>query len=300
MPARPMEVNGEERISLAEGLAAAGLSKAVLHAWERRFAVTLASRTQAGWRYFTPQQLQRLTLLRECVDRGARIGTIMDLPDTALRDHIRESDRARSIMPLLDLVRALDETKLAAELKSALQSGGVDAFVTQTAPTLMREIGEQWKAGELPVRAEHMGSHVLASILHSILDATQAPASSPRAIVGTLPDEQHELGALSLTIQLRRLGIAATYLGGAMPIEEIAAMAGAKSSDVVAISCPTGQRGRVIGHLLELRSRLRPEQALWAGGAAMVKVDHVEGVSILRSAEEMALAVDRIRARSGS
>lgn len=66
---------------LRSGTAArlAGLPVTTLRVWERRYGVVAAPKTPTGQRLYTPQDVQRLHLLRQLTDRGHAIGTVATL-----------------------------------------------------------------------------------------------------------------------------------------------------------------------------------------------------------------------------
>lgn len=277
------------------GLAEAQITKSTLHAWERRFCVALTSRDESGWRYFTRVQVERLSLLRECTVHGARISSIIALPDRALREIIGYAHRRPDVAPLLHLIRMLDEDALRRALSEHLAKQGIERFITVTLPTLMADIGEGWRAGEIAIRAEHMASQVVTSILIAVDRDLKQPSSALKAIVGTLPDEQHELGALSFSILLRHHGVDARYLGGSLPLEDIALAARDHQARLVAISCPTSKRRRVLKHLVTLRALLHPNQILWAGGSALSKSHEAEGIAIIENLTTLSRELDALR-----
>lgn len=80
------DLNGSE-VTFRSGVAArlAGLSAETLRVWERRYDLSAARRSARGQRLYTAEQVQRLGLLKQLVDRGHPIGQLAHLPIEELR-----------------------------------------------------------------------------------------------------------------------------------------------------------------------------------------------------------------------
>lgn len=79
-------MNGDE-ITYRSGVAArlAGLPVETLRVWERRYDLSDARRSAHGQRLYTAAQVQRLSLLKQLVDRGHPIGQLASLSMDELR-----------------------------------------------------------------------------------------------------------------------------------------------------------------------------------------------------------------------
>lgn len=74
-------------VTFRSGVAArlAGLSAETLRVWERRYDLSAARRSAHGQRLYTAEQVQRLGLLKQLVDRGHPIGQLAHLSMEELR-----------------------------------------------------------------------------------------------------------------------------------------------------------------------------------------------------------------------
>lgn len=90
----------DDAISYRSGVAArlAGLSAETLRVWERRYEVSGAERSARGQRLYSRQQVDRLRLLKQLVDQGHAIGSLvrMSLP------HLHELASAAAQLPQAD------------------------------------------------------------------------------------------------------------------------------------------------------------------------------------------------------
>ena len=73
-----------------------GLSVHTIRVWERRYSAVTPLRTEGGRRRYSPNDVDRLSLLKRLTDLGESIGAIAPLDDTMLQerlDHCRQTQR---------------------------------------------------------------------------------------------------------------------------------------------------------------------------------------------------------------
>lgn len=86
-------------------------------------------------------------------------------------------------------------------------------------PTLV-EIGERWYQGRLSITKEHYATNYLRQRLAAILRAIPNITNSPLIWIACAPNEQHEVGAMLLSIYLRRAGHQVQYIGADIPVDD--------------------------------------------------------------------------------
>jgi methanogenic corrinoid protein MtbC1 len=120
---------------------------------------------------------------------------------------------------------------------------------------------------------------------------------APRVLLTTLPGEQHGLGLLMVEALLALDGCRCVSLGVQTPVWDIALAARAYRSDIVALSFTACiSPNQIIDSLTELRSKLPPDAALWAGGSApALQRRGVPGVLALHALDDLAVALQRWR-----
>ncbi|WP_234484281.1 MerR family transcriptional regulator [Noviherbaspirillum pedocola] len=76
------------RAAYKSGVAArlAGLSAETLRVWERRYQLSDTKRSSSGQRLYSPEQVRRLSLLKQLVDQGHAIGVLANLPIEQLQE----------------------------------------------------------------------------------------------------------------------------------------------------------------------------------------------------------------------
>jgi methanogenic corrinoid protein MtbC1 len=259
-----------------------GLTKLLLHAWERRYGLEPAERTDTGRRFYTVEQVERLRLLKSCTDAGHRIGSLVALPLEALARIEQDLHTRQSLADILQAVQDLDSDRLYALLQERAEIQDPERFIRKTALPLMREVGTLWAAGELSIAAEHMTTAYIKRILGGLFDHCPPVPEGASRLVATTPDsEEHDIGALVVTLLSRLKGWNALFLGAKLPAQEIADVAHRRGVRCVCLSAITGRTAPLTRHLSELRTTLTPSIEIWIGGAAYEAVSSVPGVSYL-------------------
>lgn len=290
---RNRQRNERALIGLSDALSTSGLTKLLLHAWERRYGLSPAERTDTGRRFYTTDQVERMRLLKACSDGGYRIGSLVELSTEALT-RIEEALKAReSLAEILSAVQALDSDRLHALLQARADAEDPERFIRATAVPLMREIGTLWEAGQVTVAAEHMATAKMKRVLGKLFDRCPPAPSHALRLVATTPErEEHDIGALVVTVLARLRGWNALFLGASLPADEIADAAHRRGARCVCLSALYGRRAALARHLRDLRSELAPGIDIWLGGPAYEKVACVEGVSYLPDLDAFLQALD--------
>ncbi len=287
---------GEPLLSLADVLSISGISKLVLHAWERRYGIEPARRSETGRRFYTADQAERLRLLKVCSDAGQRIGNLVTLPLEDLR-RIEAADVARlRNAPMIAALQAMDGEDFRSMLQARAAAEGAEAFLDATALPLLREIGSLWSDGTLSIAAEHLASTKIKRLLGTMIDQCPPLASeAPRMLVATPTGEDHEIGALAATLVARLHGWSSLFLGPNLPPEEIASAAAAQHARCVCLSAINGKPARLEAALLSLRSHLADDVLLVTGGAAYATLPEIAGVAFMPHLDAFRSLIDAQR-----
>jgi MerR family transcriptional regulator, light-induced transcriptional regulator len=249
-----------------------GLSLDTLRAWERRYQVVTPLRGDRG-RLYDDRDVERLKQLARLVDDGHAIGTIATLPPAAIAKlgsgtatpEPKASAPAVDVAPLVRAMKHYDLTTVEAALNRHAAVLPADALIFSVVLPVLRETGARWEAGAIRPAQEHLVSGTIRSVLGGLL-RTMPPARSDQAMVFATPaGERHELGLLSAAVLAAHAGHHVTYLGPDVPgADMVHAAATLKATSLVL--CLTMTNGTTVRELRALR-RLRPEVAVWVGGA---------------------------------
>ncbi|MGD9140730.1 MAG: cobalamin-dependent protein [bacterium] len=91
-------------------------------------------------------------------------------------------------------------------------------IVSDTVLPAMAEIGRLWESNEIGVSDEHAATEISRYALQRVMDEIpRAKALELRALVGCVPGEQHDIGAMLTAAYLEAGGWDVTYLGRSTP-----------------------------------------------------------------------------------
>ncbi len=292
-----------------------GLSKDTLRVWERRYGFPAPERDSIGERAYSLEQVDKLRIVKRLLDAGHRPGRIVPLPLATLQElseQTLDQPLRAAELPMgtadvrahLELIRSHDVAGLRAGLLRLLGRFGVGRFVVDVVGPLNAAVGDAWMRGQMEVYEEHVYTDVMQGVLRqAIIGLPQdLQPGRPRVLLSTFPGEPHGMGLLMAEALFTLEGCRCVPLGVQTPLWDIVLAAKAYQSDIVALSF-TGcmNPNQVVDGLQELRTKLPPGAALWAGGSAPVlHRRRVPGVLPIASFEQMAPELQRWRAASAA
>ena len=215
-----------------------GLSVQVIRVWEKRYGAVQPIRADNNRRLYTEEDVERLRLLREATQAGHAIGQIAT---ASLEELQRLMNDARALPPPTPQKRAEANAELVHELtdaavasitvldaksflklldRAAVELGSPAVFQRFIAPTAER-VGELWRAGEFSIAQEHFATRHITDFLATFARAFAENIHAPHLVLATPPGQLHELGAIIVAAAARSHGWRTTYLGAALPVEEI-------------------------------------------------------------------------------
>lgn len=280
-----------------------GLSPALLRAWERRYGLLQPERGPGGHRLYSEQDLQVLDRVKVLMAEGRSIGEIAlagrkgllgDAPTAGStlsrssrsllwKQEQRPASSASTIgtemlqcrQRIVSAAVALDAGTLEAALDHAFALVSPEVAVYEVLEPSARMIGELWAQGRCSVAGEHLASAVFVHRLQKLIDVGK-PGTPGAAIVlcACFPDEHHQVGALVLSYHLSRHGFRVSYLGAALPIEELERACDLLSPKAVYLSVT--RRELYLIHrprLLELLERKGRKITFFVGGCGIERED---------------------------
>jgi MerR family transcriptional regulator, light-induced transcriptional regulator len=249
-----------------------GIPASTLRSWERRYGWPRPFRAASGQRLYSDHDVALVRFL----DRRRIEGMSMSQATALLRSapDIEDHDPGRLLTRLIAALRAFDEAEAERAFAAAEALLGVEgaaigvvpaAIVAASAPGPGSDPGQDG----VPVEVEHFASNFLRRQVLRLLDG-QPPAMGRPVLVGCGPDEQHELGALLLTLLLRARGHRVVYLGARVPgpAMERAAAALDPAGVVVSLTMPESLE-LALGWTSDQRRRARHTPPAWWGGPAV-------------------------------
>jgi MerR family transcriptional regulator, light-induced transcriptional regulator len=281
------------QFSISEIERETGISRDTLRVWEKRYGFPEPQRNERSERTYMFDQLERLRLIKQLLDSGIRPGKLARLDLQQLRQMTLQLKMADAVPtdvdPLLEILISGPRNALRMHLETLLQRYGLRSFLTTVVAPMNHAVGEAWFAGRIGVLDEHHYAEqvrmLLLTALHN-LPQTEAP---PRALLTTLPGEQHGIGLLMVACILALEGIDVLLLGVQTPLEEIVRGAVEGDCSIVGISCSDYMNRRIVAtQLIRLRNLLPETITVWAGG------NGVKGISAMTSGIQLFSSLDQI------
>ena len=278
-----------------------GIGKDTLRVWERRYGFPQPDRDALGERWYPPEQVDRLRLIKRLMDQGLRPGKLMadnvaDLQrQLESRESVAEKIGAGETAPdwLIDRLRSGQAELLRYDLAQRIAREGVQRFVCDTVPELNRRIGEAWVAGEIRVFEEHLYTELMQNQLRAAIQSLPRSNARPQVLLTTLKDEEHVLGLLMAEALLAAEGAWCLSLGAQTPISDIIGAVQGTTTDIIALSFSSAYPWRKARDaLLELRGGLTGETEIWVGGGNLARhAKHLPGISCFAAVGEIPAAV---------
>ena len=283
-----------------------GVSESTLRAWERRYGVGAARRTEAGYRLYDKQAVRALNLMRALVDDGWSVRAAAEETHhrmevgsprvVALPSVGADEDDTHA---LIRIAAALDAPALTELLDRRFSAASFETVVDQWLLPALHALGTAWEARHVTVAGEHMVAHGVTRRLAAAYDAAGDNRSGPRVLLGLPPGSRHELGVLAFSTAARRAGLATTYLGADVPITDWVAAAahGGLGSGVACavLAAPMETDGTALRDTADALRAGRPDLIVAVGGSAQdlappecVKLGHQVGPAANFLAERLA------------
>ncbi|MFD1746113.1 MerR family transcriptional regulator [Rhizobium helianthi] len=266
-------------LSLAETLKHSGLTKLVLHAWERRYGLEPEQRTETGRRLYTFEQAERLRLLKLCTDAGYRIGNIVSLSLAQLQGLKAGVQIQQTLEPAIAAVKAMEFQHLDRWLHDRADRYDAEDFIDKIVSPLQNAIGDLWADGEVSIAAEHYASAALKRILNGMLEEVSPALADAPVLVATTPEgESHEIGALCVALVARLAGWNVLYLGPDLPPSEVVEASLACAARCVCLSGLCIKPKAAERQIYEIRAKLPARVAVWIGGAGLAGLQPIRDV----------------------
>ena len=259
-----------------------GVSPELLRAWEQRYELLRPTRSEGGFRLYSPQDEQRVATMRAHLERGLSAAEAARL--TLTEDTASESPDERPVLELrADGLRAaldrLDESAAHAELDRLLSAFSLETVLRAVVLPYLRELGDRWERGDASVAQEHFASQVLRSRLLGLARGWDR-GTGPRALLACVPGEQHDLGLIVFGLGLRDRGWRITFLGPDTPLETLGETAATLQPDAVVLVASTPDR---FEHSRVALRRLARTVPLWiAGGGATPEAAAAAAAQVLQ------------------
>ena len=214
-----------------------GLKPDTLRVWERRYGMPQPERTPGGHRLYSQQDINTLRWLVARQNGGLSISRAVELwrqIEAEGRQPLEQTPSVTrpAVVPTgktmedlrtgwIDACMNFDERTAESILSQAFALYPPETTCTELLLPALAKIGEGWYQGNTTVQQEHFASALAIRRLEALLVATPAPTRPGRLLVGCPPQEEHTIGALLLSLFLRRQGWDVVYLGANVPMTQL-------------------------------------------------------------------------------
>jgi MerR family transcriptional regulator, light-induced transcriptional regulator len=270
-----------------------GVPAPTLRAWERRYGILSPRRSENDYRLYSERDMMTVTWLRERVESGMTISQAIALL-RSLEPVRRRGRRARSQPPsspevvvapvpdvaitrfsLDDLVATLlgqfsnlDEYAVHRTTMQALAVYTVEEVCLHLFSPVLVEIGRRCASGELQTTAERFAAVLIRAQLEGLFRSAAISRSGPLVLVGCVPGEWHEFGALMLALFLRRVGIRVVYLGPNIEVAGLLTTVESHRPSCILLTAEVSPQEEALTFLAERMKLANGQPALYFGGRA--------------------------------
>lgn len=222
-----------------------------LRQWERRYGFPKPERSDAGYRLYSDHDLHHIASMKQHIADGIPASRAAELVKRL--EPVATGPRPLKDMctELVNALVALDEAKADRILSEAHSLHTVDAIMLELMQACVVTIGQHWHDGKIGIATEHFASSYIHGRLRALLSNTPNMPNAPAVVVACAPSEQHELGALVLSVSLRRSGYRVYYVGANTPVEDLRDLVRDTQAIGVMISATTAESAQ---HLLDKRA----------------------------------------------
>jgi MerR family transcriptional regulator, light-induced transcriptional regulator len=260
-----------------------GIRTVTLRAWERRHEVLNPHRTENRYRLYSERDVAILRWIKSRVDNGIPISNAAN----ELHSMMREGAWPEAVPPLSgiqtvtnspppdqysrQLYQALirhDESLANDLLREAHGIFDLGSICNDIITPALVQIGEAWYRGEIRITTEHFASAYIRGRLLSLLQAYPSRKNAPYILCGCAPTEQHEIGALMLSVMLRSKSFRVEFLGPDVPIDDLVEYARFEHPQLIILTSTLRDSVSELFKLDEKLKKLESKPLFGYGGAA--------------------------------
>jgi len=271
-----------------------GIRAVTLRAWERRYQVFTPQRTAGNYRLYSERDIAIVRWLKRRVDDGLAISAaVSELSQNQQRGVWPEPVLppqppllARSATPPATYAQRLflaltthDETAAAAVLREAHALFDITAVCLGILTPCMVAIGEGWHRGEVRIATEHFATTYVRGRVMALFQAFSTARHGPRILVGCAPDERHDVGALMLSLLLRRESYRVEYLGADVNLEDLIDYSRDEHPALICLSAASRETARNLQRFQATLTMLRRHPKFGFGGRAFVADPQLRAVT---------------------
>lgn len=277
-----------------------GVRSDTLRAWERRYDLVTPSRSDAGYRLYSDEDVEVISRVKGLVDSGLSVGEAVEqarrqgliaaTPPPSRRPRATEGGALKAARSaLLHATEALDRPRADAILAAQLPMSHERTLRELLLP-LVRDVASLHARGRASTAQERFAAQwVRERICAMLVQLGGGPVDGPEAICAGAPGEPGDLGLLGSALYLALRGWRVTFLGGDFPVTELVTWLQERQPPLLLTSLVRQRSEPERRELLrQLRGVAPPGTTVVAGGpGARGDGSPVPGVSVARSFDDL-------------
>ncbi|MDA3817686.1 MAG: MerR family transcriptional regulator [Prolixibacteraceae bacterium] len=195
--------------------------------WEQRYGLLTPIRSGGNTRYYSEQQLMKLLNVALLRKKGIKISQIAALSEKEIIDQASEHTKSggakeTAIEQLMNASLHFDQSTLSNLFNLYIEEYGIEETFEDIVFPFLKIVGNLWVNGKITPGHEHFFSNMCKLKLFSVIDQLPLPSTSKPHILLALPEwDYHELGILYYYYLLKKAGYNCTYLGQAVPADDV-------------------------------------------------------------------------------
>ncbi|HEY7794604.1 MAG TPA: MerR family transcriptional regulator [Gaiellaceae bacterium] len=256
-------MNTTAQLRIGELARRTGVATELLRAWERRYGLLAPTRTAAGYRLYSDEDVRRVSRMRDLVGRGVAAAEAARTTLAEASAGVVEAAPDAAAAELREALERLDDVAAQAAFDRLLADLTVPAVLEQVVLPLLRDIGDRWARGEVSVAQEHFASNLLRGRMLGLARGW-GRGTGRRAVLACPPGERHDLGLIAFGLALRDEGWRITFVGADTPLDALLEVVRGVRPDAVVLGVADPKRLASVEAALP---ELRAEAPVWLGGA---------------------------------
>ena len=283
-----------------------GICTETLRTWERRYGWPRPRRMANGYRAYSEDDVALVLAVKREMERGAPAATawhqvLAGKPRCTPCPSIRSPEWLGNA--LLAALLEFDTEGALAQLAEAHALYPLEHVLARIIQPVMVTIGAHWKAGEATVAQEHFATELIRDSLALMGRAYRPSHGAETVLVGAGPSEWHDIGALTVSLLLRRGGHHVVYLGQNLAVEGLEQAITRTGARMLLLSATRAETAAALAEVpATLKDMAAPPLFVFGGRAFAEQPDlaaRIDGIYLPGDAATAAGCLDQLIAAQG-
>ena len=251
-----------------------GIAKVTLQAWERRYQVVTPKRNSSGYRLYSDAEVDKLLSIKKLIEQGYTVSEAIALlksSPSVKRNH------EELLTSLLEALISFDSnTALDTLFEFSLDDTDL---IHQVYFPLLGKLDKGMSIGLYSIAQEHFTSTFVRDQLVGIFrEVNRSTAVGKTVIAACLPQEQHDIGLLSLSIELAIKDHPVIFLGTRVSIEDLLDCCEKQRPNILCLYTTERDEELIYNYISSIRQNLYDGVHIYLGGCSLSQELNIDGV----------------------